>query len=342
MSRRVYLSSQHKLVRKVDRVAKKTERWFDRIFYKKKKKKIKGYHWEGPKYNPFVPEDTAGFFSYKIKIGILCISTIVLVYLTIFSGFFDITNISITGTDRIDAIEMYEVVKNTLDYKNIGIIPNSSFFMANVRDVSEVLKTRFPIQDIRVEKRFPNDMNIQIVEKLSTVIYDNGSLYGIVGIDGRIIELSRAVLEYEWKNIWGTTVTTTEEGVEERVPVIIGRTHTPDISKLTEEIGEYPIVYDKRDRIMEKDVEVLHKNEVVLIITWFQELQNTKFGSSLFEIQNNMDMSIHTQEGWIIKTRLTRNNVEEQLRELQLVLDKNEEETLSYIDIRYKNRIYWK
>lgn len=341
MSRRVYLSSQHKLVRKVDRAAKKTERWFDRIFHKKNKKKIKGYHWEGTKYNPFTPEDNT-FFSYKIKVGVLCVSIIFLIYLTIFSGFFDITDITITGTDRIHITEVHEVVKNTLDYKNIGVIPNSSFFMANVRDVSEVLKTRFPIQDIRVEKKFPNEMNIQIVEKLSTVIYDNGLLYGIVGLDGRIIELSRAVLEYEWKNIWGTTVTTTIEGIQEQVPIIKGRIHTPDTLKLAEEIGEYPIVYDKRERAMEKDTEVLHENEVRLIISWFQELQNTEFSSSLFEIQNNMDMHIYTPKGWIIKTRITRNSIEEQLREIRLVLDKNEESSLSYIDVRYKNRIYWK
>ena len=67
------------------------------------------------------------------------------------------------------------------------------------------------------------------------------------------------------------------------------------------------------------------------------------FGVTHFTIENNIDFYITTQDGWTIKTRFARQSAEDQIREIKLALQKIEnKKSLSYIDIRYENRIYWK
>ncbi len=341
MRRRIV--NHHRLIKSIDRTAEKTERFFDKLFKSKGPRKIKDYTWKGTQYNPYKREDTSGRKKTKILLGVLTISVILLIYVIVFSGLFDIKIITVSGNDKIEINEITEVINNTLEYKSFGFIPNSSFFAASIEDISEVLRGRFPIDKITIEKHFPHEIHISITEKISTVIYDNGSVYGFTGLDGSVVELIRAVENYEWKDITEKISTTTVDGVTTTIDTVVGREHTPDRKKIHEQVGEYPIVYDKREHQTDKGVTVLKPEEAILIIGWYNELKNTDFGVELFIIENDTDFYIDTKEGWTIKTRFMRNNPAEQMREIKLALQKVENRrSISYIDIRYQNRIYWK
>ncbi len=336
--------NHHRLIKNIDRTAEKTERFFDKIFKHHGPRKIKDFTWKGTQYNPYRKEDTGRSKKIAIELSILGVSIVLLIYLVIFSGLFNITEVHITGNSRIPTEEIEEVIANTLEYKSFGFIPNSSFIVANTLDISEVLKKRFPIEDIQVEKHFPHEMNIVITEKVSTIIYDNGKMYGLVGLDGSVVELIRAVENHEWKDITGKTVTTTADGVTSTIDIVVDQVHTPNTANVYgDRTKEFPIIYDKRAHEVDKGLKVLKPEEVELLITWYNQIKNMEFGVLYFTIENNVDFYITTQDGWIVKTRFARTRAEDQVREIKLALQKIEStKSLSYIDIRYENRIYWK
>lgn len=335
--------NHHKLIKTFDRTADKTERFFDKLFKKNGPRKKKDFTWKGPQYNPFIKEEKLHKGKLLLKIGTLIVSVVLLIYVVVFSRLFDITNISISGNKKISTAEIEGVIKNTLEYQSYGFIPNSSFFVANIDDIREVLKRRFPIDEIRIEKRFPHDLSIMLTEKISTIVYDNGSVYGLIGLDGSVIELIRAVENYEWKDVVGKMVTTTLDGTTTTVDVVSDRVHTPDTKKILDQAGEYPVIYDKRAHQTDKGLIVLRPEEVALLIAWYNEVKNLSFGVNSIIIENDLDFLIQTKEGWTIKSRFARNNAEEQVRELKLALPKIENtKKLSYIDLRYENRMYWK
>ncbi len=342
MRRRVV--NHHRLIKNIDRTAEKTERFFDNILKGRGPRKVKDFTWKGTQYNPYRKEDTGRSKKIAIELSILGVSILLLIYLVIFSGLFNITEVHITGNSRIPTEEIEEVIANTLEYKSFGFIPNSSFVIANTVDISEVLKKRFPIEDIQVEKHFPHEMNIIIKEKVSTIIYDNGEMYGLVGLDGSVVELIRAVENHEWKDIIGKTVTSTADGVTSTIDIVVDQVHTPNTTNIYgDRTKEFPIIYDKRTHEVGKGLKVLKTEEVELLIAWYNQIKNMDFGVAYFTIENNVDFYITTQDGWIVKTRFARQSAEDQVREIKLALQKIENaKSLSYIDIRYENRIYWK
>jgi cell division septal protein FtsQ len=335
--------NHHKLIKSFDRTADKTERFFDKLFKKNGPRKKKDFTWKGTQYNPFTKVDHSEKRKLILELIVLTISIMAVIYLIVFSGLFNIIHIMISGNNKITAAEIKAVVKNTLEFKSYGCIPNSSFFVADVTDIKEVLKKRFPIDEIKIEKQFPHDLNITLTEKISTIVYDNGTVYGLIGLDGSVIELIRSVEDSEWKDVIGKGVTTTADGTTSTIDMVTERMHTPDTSKLTEQTGEYPLIYDKREHQTDKGLTVLTPEEVKLMIDWHNEIKNETYGVAVFTIENDMDFSIQTKEGWIIKSRFARKNAVDQLRELKLALQKIENtKKLSYIDVRYENRIYWK
>lgn len=337
------LVNHHKFIKSFDRTAEKTERFFDTLFKKNGPRKKKDFTWKGTQYNPFIKEDHSGKRKLILELIILGVSILAVIYLIVFSGFFNITHITISGNSKIATTEIEAVVRNTLEFKSYGFIPNSSFFVANVTDIQDVLQRRFPISEVVIEKKFPHDLIINISEKISTIIYDNGSKYGLVGLDGSVIELLRAVEDSEWTNIMGKGVTTTEDGTTSTIDIVTERLHIPDIKKVTDQAGDYVVIYDKRGHQVDKGIVVMTPKEVQLMIDWYNEIKNENFGITMITIENDTDFSLQTKEGWIIKGRFVRKNTADQFRELKLALQKIENtKKLSYIDLRYENRIYWK
>jgi cell division septal protein FtsQ len=335
--------NHHKFVKSFNRTADKTERFFGKFFKRKQHKKIKDYTWKGTQYNPYRKEDNSGKRKTIIKLSVLAITILGFGYVVIFSGLFDITDITVEGNEKISSEEIIEVINKTLEYKSLGFIPNASFFVANIEDLVAVLKGRFPIESVVVEKKFPHDLHVRIDEKILAIVYGNSSLYGLAGLDGSVIERIRAVETHEWQDVMGDVVTTTAEGVTTTLSVVRERIHIPDIASIEREMGEYAIVYDKRGRDIDKGLQVLTPEEVKTTIEWYHRLKNTEFGMQYLTIENTMDFIVTTKEGWIIRSRFARTAVEKQIKELELALEKIENRrSIQYIDLRYENRIYWK
>lgn len=295
--------------------------------------------------NPYKhPEDPSLSLIKKIEIGILLVTLLSILVVTMYHPFFHITKIDVTGLQRIPESEFDDAIHSIMRYRHLFIFPGESYFFADTDEIRDILLEKFPIRSIFVQKTFPHTLSISLEEKISTLIYDNGKQYSYVGLDGHVVEIIRNVGEDEWKRERSITTTTLADGTIRSEEHIISETHIPPIRTLTSEMGDYPILYDKRKKAGALNDVVLKEETVGEAIAWFNHL-NAHVGAPFrhMEIETELgDAIIYTQEGWYIKVKLNKNR-EDQFTSLDAVLsERGSREGLTYVDLRYGERVYWK
>ncbi|EKE06983.1 MAG: hypothetical protein ACD_18C00220G0001 [uncultured bacterium] len=336
--------NHHKLQRKFHHKVKNTKKFFSSFFNYKKTRR--DFAWQGKEMeNPFLHEKVNNHIYLKVVIIIFSLSFTFSLF--IFHPFFSIKNINIEGIQRINKTELLDTINGILNYNKFGFIKQNSYLIANINDIKNIIKDRYPIEKIIVKKSFPNKLEIIIQEKISTIIYDNGIEYSYVDLDGKIVEIMRKTSDYEWKDITKNVATTTSDGTAVTTTIVIARFHEPDINAIKKDLGNYPIIYDKNNfQEVTINQNVLDKNEVISIINWFKNLDNNeKIPLKYFVFEDNhQDLTIKTYKGFYMKTRFDI-DVKSQINKIEALYRdkiKDENKFLDYIDLRYSDRIYWK
>ena len=339
------LVNKHKLKRKWSRRMKKTSKLYNTV--------VSGgaacgsrrdFASTGRKLNPYVKrEEGLGWWFYS-KVGVLAVCVLGISGLGLYHPFFHVKDLNIIGLQRIDRMEMEDTLRCIFNHRKFHVWPQGSYFIANVDEVRDILLIKYPIKSIVVEKVFPNKINIILEEKISTIIYDNGTYYSYLDLDGKLVELAQKVADYEWLEIKETTTSTDEFGEEISNEVVKERVHKPDIGSVVQNVGYYPIVYDRSEKQVEINERALTPEIVMGVVSWFDHLnRKTDIPLKYFILENSLgDVIIKTDEGWHIKARL-KDDLEVQFNELDLILrEKVTRPNLSYIDLRYPGRVYWK
>ncbi len=88
-------------------------------------------------------------------------------YLFIFSSFFQVEEIIVSGEERVSKDEIKFIVKKNLE-KKILFFPTKSIFLVNLDQIKEDVLGSFPqIAEIEIGRGFPNGLNIIAVERLA-------------------------------------------------------------------------------------------------------------------------------------------------------------------------------
>lgn len=300
------------------------------------------FAWGGRNFNPHV---TGALYNWRlrVKIVVLSLCTLLAFSILLFHPVFAITLVDITGLQRIQTTDMTDAVKGIANRRRWFMFQGENFFIIDIQEIRDIIKARFPIQSIIVRKSFPNKLSVVVEEKISTVIYDNGKQYSYLDLGGRVVEKLRLVSDYEWKEITEIVSSTNELGEEIAEKKIIERNHKPDIKLVVSELGDYPVVYDQREKEGEINEQVLPEELLLGVIEWFNHLtRRTDIPLNYFIVENELgDVIIKTKEGWEIKARL-KGNIERQFVDLTSILnDQVKRPNFNYIDLRYEGRVYW-
>jgi len=316
---------------------------FGFLFNKEKKIRHRiDFNFRGRQDNPYQKEEEP---NKKIKIYVIIgvISLLATISLLIYHPFFFIKNINVSGLQRIKRTDFDSAVSGMLDYKKWFIFPAKSYMFVDVNEINELIKGRFPIDLIVVKKSFPQTLDIIVEEKVSTIIYDNGKEYSYLGAGGNIVEILRQVGEDEWKITKEITTTTLADGTIKTEEKIISKTHQPPIKSIILQMGNYPIVYDKRALEGQINTPALQPETAKGIFYWFSIIEKrTNVPIGYFVISDELgNANIKTLEGWEIRVNL-KSRVEGQFNELEYLLkEKITRPNLNYIDLRYPERMYW-
>ncbi len=334
------LFNRHKIKKKWGRGVQNASKL---VFSYNQVNKHKDFDWHTPKSNPFKQTKEINW-KKRIEISILVTILLSILGIMIYSPFFNIKKIEVNGLKRINQSEIIDNVMIMTNYKNFLIIPKNNYFTVDLNEVNDILKQKYPIQKITTQKVFPNKLKIDIEEKISKVIYDNGKTYSYLDESGKVVEILRQVGDDEWIIKKENVTSTNELGEEILEEKEIDRSHQLPIDKIISEMGDYPIIYTK---IAANDIKI---NDIVLdpekisgIIQWFNLLEKiTDVDFAYFLIEDGFGGGIiKTRNGWDIKVKTT--DVNAQLTELEYILkNKVGKNNLFYIDLRYPGRVYWK
>lgn len=304
---------------------------------------LRDFAWQRRKPNPFHHEAEGSRTKRIILLGVFGCCLLLALGLFLFHPFFYVRSVTVSGVSRLSAEEMERAVFGTLAYKKFFVIPAQSFFMADVDEIRDVVKSRFPVAKVEVRKMFPNAITVRIEEKVSTVIYDNGKQYSYAGLDGKIVEVVRSVGPDEWQHETRIVSSTSPTGETEIKEEIISSQHIIRGSRIKKELGNFPIVYDLRSQSVGVNEAVLDPATVKGILSWFQYLSmhTTVLFDHIILKDELGHATIHTEQGWDIHVHLS-DDMDEQFGALKLVLDKHvPPEGIRYVDVRYPGRVYW-
>ncbi len=308
-------------------------------------KSTKDFSWHLRKENPFDHPKKNWKFKTIITLGLLAgIST---PGLLLYHPFFRLRDIHITGIERIDHTDFLHTVSGILASKKFLLLPGDSYLTADLDDLHTILSERFPLQSVAIQKKFPHSLRIEIEEKISTIIYDDGKTYAYLGLDGNVLETIRRVGENEWTIKKEITTSTRLDGSIAREEKIIERIHIPPVQSIVQEMGEYPIVYHIKQTSSSStatSTPLLANAAIGGIISWYQKLtheSNIPVGY-FFLGDRDHEGVIHTRLGWQIKA-IFDDTVPDQFERLMMMIKKHgPNNPASYVDVRYPGRVYWK
>lgn len=340
------LFNPYKHKRKWERGLKKASVF---VFSKDNALNHKDFAWKQSKRNPLWRENEKKQWQDKLKITTLIITSLATFGIILYHPFFYISNLEISGLQRIPHQELHDTIFATIKYNRWLFFPGKNYFIVNLDEIRDIIKEKYPIENIKVTKTFPEKIEIILEEKISTIIYDDGKNYSYVGADGSIVEILRRVGDDEWQQLnpiitTTSTTSTDKEGDEEKENLNDSpKIHKPDIKILINDFGDYPIVYDKTDKNYQAGDPVLSPKSVSGIIDWFNLInKKSDIPFNYLILENEIgDGVIKTKEGWEIMINVD-NHVQEQFYELaHLLKEKIDRQTVNYINLRYLGKVYW-
>jgi hypothetical protein len=336
--------NHHKIIKKVDRNFKKTQSIWDTFFHRSKNKS-KDFSWGGRTMNPYKDIKIGFLRRPMVQVSICILAILLTMSMGVYSSFFRLDTLNISGLQRIDESEMRGAVEGILAYKSFNIIPQSSYFSADVDEIRNILKERFPIEKIIVRKKFPDMLDIVIEEKISTIIFDSGEYYSYIDLSGKVVEVIRKVGDREWNIETQITTSTNELGEVETHEEIVSKTHIPDVKSIHAQMGTYPVVYLQRAENLEINDQIFNEAQTKVFVDWFNLLsRNSDIPLKYFSVDSDSsELQVRTYEGWYIKTSMDF-SPQTSLEKIQALFREGElnRDQLQYIDLRYPDRIFWR
>ncbi|HLM84363.1 MAG TPA: hypothetical protein VK254_04130 [Candidatus Bathyarchaeia archaeon] len=234
-------------------------------------------------------------------------------YLVFFSPFLEVEKIFIEGNQDTSSADTTRVVENSLDGKYFRFLPKKNFFLASKISIENALKDNFGRLEVQsVEKIFPKTVVIKVIERKAELIWCSGGVCYFADKDG--VAYGGAAGTEEELRAKNFLVVVDDSAI----PVEIGRTKiNPDYVGFVEAANSMIRNYLKID-----PAESFHTPGIA-----------------------SGEISVKTSEGWTLKLS-SEYSTDEAKNIIQMLFEKNLNEEsrkkLDYLDIRVKNKIYYK
>lgn len=302
------------------------------------------------KKNPFKKTTTV-----KKRLGLLTKFIILLtiaatwIILLFYLPFFNITKISYAGLENINEVELATYLKKNF-LKSNNWFPFKNYFLVNSDKIIKKLLKDFPLLSVKVNKIFPNQLIIDLQEKKSSIIYDNGTAYFLMDENGSVIKYLTKVAENEFLIIKLATNTPTGTiGVLAATSTVSASTstsstikkHIPDYKKINHDFGKYPIIYDQRQTpVKVEDRNLIPNNFITGILTMNEAITKQGIGEIKYFVLVNLGAGVQivTTNAWDIFWQ-PNNDLSQQLNNLKIILKDNRPR--QYVDLRFGDRVYW-
>ncbi len=272
------------------------------------------------------------------------------VYFFFVSSSFDIKSIRIFGIENIPQNELEKSIESSLSEKKLIFFSNRNIFLVSKECLKKSIESKYIVDSIEIKKKFPFVLEITINEKLARMI----------------LRVASSVTVEENMNLNEISVESTEYAE-------FDPKSTP---KIEQNIFSYEyfyfdvngIIVSSKDEFINSDTEILPLVEVQKSsfesIKPGDEIMTSEEVGYIFEIYETVKKSTHnfkiehvnydpkikdefvfiTNEGWIVSVNKNINFMT-QFKKLEIALEekiKDQRSKLQYIDLRIKDRVYYK
>lgn len=243
----------------------------------------------------------------------LCLLAFVgaLIYTLFFSSWTKIVEVKVLGTQYLERNAIQDMIFSKIEGKFLGLIEKNNYLLISEdRLEEEILKSVLKIQNIKVDKEFPNKLNISLKERELVLVFCRNEKCFIVNDDGV------AFVQIGMDNL--------------------------------EQLGEQLLILQSdKGREIGLGYLILEKDFYQYLIGIKSQLENIniKIEKKISTSQLiSGDLRIKTEEGWSIY--FDRNvSLEKEIELLRILLENQlkdvSREKLDYIDLRSDKKIYY-
>jgi hypothetical protein len=261
--------------------------------------------------------------------------------LMLYLPFFRINTITINGLRLINHDEIQNYINDK--YIKSGYWPKNNYFLVNPKKISADIASKYAVNKVEIKKIFSHEIQINIEEKITSIIYDNGQNYYLLDGEGTVVkvltgERGITATSTELSTVISTTTTSTT------TLTTSADTHKPNYLKFTSEYYGLPMFYDaRRLNVHENQTNVLPANLIKSIIDWKQALKNDGVGEVHYFTSNNPTAGLTAilSRPWSVMVQPT-NDMAAQLQNLKTILTNSNIKPTEYIDLRFEERVFWK
>lgn len=347
----------------------------------RKRKKLRFYKKtvpDGPKYqNPYFPKKKLPAWAKVItptRVLYLIFLTVA-VYFFLFSLVFKIKTIEISGNAEITKDQINEAVNAELSQNRFFIFSRNNFFMAKEQRIEDCLTEKFVLKKAQVIKNLPGNLIIEVEERIPNLTYTTQEKYFYLDLDGnathsvekdainesfpklidknnRPVKLGENAVP---ENIVSLVIELTEK-IPNKAELAIKSFAIPEISCPKEEVEteiEVPINSNSNSNTNKNknSNENSNSNRNSSTNKSISKNTNTPTEKVMTTVLKEGDcdkmaiisyIEIKTEDGFDIYFP-SNNETDQQIIKLILLLNEIEDKTtLSYIDLRFGEKVYYK
>lgn len=277
--------------------------------------------------------------------------------LMLYLPYFRINKVEFVGLTLINAEEINKYINDK--YLASQILPKNNYFLVNKNTIAKDVAEKYATTKVEVTKVFPGVLNIIIEEKITSIIYDNGSNYALLDNNGTVVliisnndnpvvtsttEISTTSLAIV-ANTASSSVATADASMGSSTPKLATEDkHSPDWRKLSKSYSSVPIIYDtRRLTISDKQENILTTEYINAIIELQSQIHETGVGEVRYFTTENpvAGVSAITNKPWKLLLQPS-NSIADQITNLKTLLGGNNIQPVEYIDLRYGERVFWK
>ncbi|MFA5127578.1 MAG: hypothetical protein WC457_01065 [Patescibacteria group bacterium] len=306
-----------------------------------------------------IPSHVGHKVNWKKSITIVLLIAIPTAWLglMLYLPFFQINTVTINGLRLLNQSEINNYIHDR--YIAHSWWPKNNYFLINANIISSDITSKYAVNKVEIKKIFSHEIQINIEEKITSIIYDNGQNYFLLDGEGTVVKTITLDQETSPASpVLDVTSTTTSQIISPDLitsttsPQIMAtttlftatNTHKPAYIKFFGEYYDMPIFYDARElNVHDKQINVLPAELIKSIIEWKQALKENGVGDVNYFTSNNPTAGITAvlSQPWNILVQPT-NDMPEQIQNLKTILANPEVKPTEYIDLRFKERVFWK
>ncbi|MBI2050662.1 MAG: FtsQ-type POTRA domain-containing protein [Parcubacteria group bacterium] len=275
-------------------------------------------------------------------------------YFFLASDNFAVKSIAISGNRNIPTQELSAIIGRELGGAHFLFVPRSNILLVSKEGIQEAIRKQYLVDEITIKRALPYTLQVAVQEKLSRVVLRVITPIEIIPLPAEKEESGEEAVP---PDVSHNNVTETKEA-EVREVQYAESYHLLDVNGIVvksgpaseRDLAELPIIEIIRNDQSEINpgAAILNREIVELIFELYERVKMSPQAIALshvsFDPENSRELIFKTKEGWqaLISTQIP---LETQLQKLELALAeriKENRKSLQYIDLRVKDRVYFK